>query len=139
MLPITPADSGRGAQRMPKLIRVAVVDDHPLFREGVVATVNAAPEFEVVAQGKCGSDAVHIARQQCPDIMLLDVNMSDGGIDAARKIKTLRPSVKTVMLTSCDDSEHMAAACAAGARKFIVKGTSATELVATLRAVHQAA
>jgi len=70
---------------------------------------------------------------------LLDVNMSDGGIDAARKIKTLRPSVKTVMLTSCDDSEHMAAARAAGARKFIVKGTSATELVATLWAVHLAA
>jgi two-component system nitrate/nitrite response regulator NarL len=124
---------------MPKVIRVAVVDDHPIFREGVVATVNAAPEFEVVAEGKCGSDAVRIARQECPDIMLLDVNMSDDGIDAARKITTLRPSVKTVMLTSCDDQEHIFAARAAGARKLIVKGTGATELLATLRAVHLAA
>jgi two-component system nitrate/nitrite response regulator NarL len=74
---------------------------HP-FRERVVATVNAAPEFEVVAEGKCGSGAVRIARQECPDIMLLDVNMSDDGIDAARKITTLRPSVKTVMLTRCE-------------------------------------
>jgi two-component system nitrate/nitrite response regulator NarL len=104
---------------MPKVIRVAVVDDHPLFREGVVTTVNAAPEFEVVAEGKCGSDAVRIARQECPDIMLLDVNMSDDGIDAARKITTLRPSVKTVMLTSCDDQEHIFAARAAGVRKLI--------------------
>jgi two-component system, NarL family, nitrate/nitrite response regulator NarL len=124
---------------MPKLIRVAVVDDHPQFRDGVVATVNAAPEFEVVAEGKCGSDAVRIARQQCPDILLLDVNMSEGGIDAARKITTLSPSVKTVMLTNYDDSELIAAARAAGACKFIVKGTGATELVATLRAVHLAA
>ena len=128
---------------MAKVVRVAVVDDHPLFREGVVATVNAAPEFEVVAQGKCGSDAVHIARQQCPDIMLLDVSMSNGGIEAACKITTeittLRPSVKTVMLTNYGDSELIAAARAAGACKFIVKGMGATELLATLRAVHLAA
>ncbi len=124
---------------MAKPIRVAVVDDHSLFREGVVETVNAAPEFEVVAQGKCGSDAVRIAQQQFPDIMLLDVNMPDGGIVAARKIATLSPSVKTVMLTSYDDSVDIAAARTAGARKFIVKGTGGTELMATLRAVHLAA
>ena len=118
-------------------IRVAVVDDHPLFRDGVVATVNAVPEFQVVAQGQCGSDAVRIARQQHPDIMLLDVNMPEkSGIDAAREITVIRPSVKTVMLTSCDDSEYGAAAHAAGACKSIVKGLSAAELMATLRAVH---
>lgn len=124
---------------MAEVIRVAVVDNHPLYRDGLVETVNAVPEFEVVAQGKCGGDAVRIARHHCPDIMLLDVNMSDSGIDAARQITTLSPSVKTVMLTSYDDSEHIDAARAAGARNFIVKGASAAELVATLRAVHLAA
>jgi two-component system, NarL family, nitrate/nitrite response regulator NarL len=115
------------------VIRVAVVDDHPLFRDGVVATVNGAPEFEVVAQGESGSDAVRIARHQCPDIMLLDVNMPESGIDAAREISVITPSVRTVMLTGGEGVE--AAARAAGARTFITKGVSGTELVTTLRAV----
>jgi two-component system, NarL family, nitrate/nitrite response regulator NarL len=118
-------------------IRVAVVDNHPLFRDAVVSVVDASPEFEVIAQGECGSDAVRIARQQQPDIMLLDVNMSDSGIDAAREITAICPSVKTVMLTSCDESESGAAARAAGAHNSIVKGLSAAELMATLRAVYR--
>jgi two-component system, NarL family, nitrate/nitrite response regulator NarL len=116
------------------IIRVAVVDDHPLFRDGVVATVNGAPEFQVIAQGECGSDAVRIARHECPDIMLLDVDMPDNGIDAAREISAVRPSVKTVMLTACEGVE--AAARAAGARTSITKGISGAELVTMLRAVY---
>jgi two-component system response regulator DegU len=117
-------------------IRVAVVDNHSLFRDAVVAVVAASPEFEVIAQGECGSDAVSIAWHQCPDILLMDVNMSDCGIDAAREITAIRPSVKAVMLTSCDGPEYGAAARAAGACKSIVKGLSAAELMATLRAVY---
>lgn len=115
------------------VIRVAVIDDHPLFRGGVVATVNGAPEFKVVAEGENGGDAVRIARHQCPDIMLLDICMPGNGIDAAREISVISPSVRTVMLTVCDGVE--AAARAAGARKFITKGVSGTELVMTLLAV----
>jgi len=116
------------------VIRVAVVDDHPLFRDGVVATVNASPGFEVVAQGECGSDAVRIARHVHPDIMLLDVNMPENGIDAAREISAISPSVKTVMLTGCEGVE--AAAREAGARMSITKGVSGAELVTTLRTVY---
>ena len=65
--------------------------------------VDASPEFEVIAQGERGSDAVRIARQQHPDILLMDLNMPEQrSIDAAREITAIRPSVKTVMLTSCD-------------------------------------
>ena len=117
-------------------IRVAVVDNHPLFRDAVVAVVDASPEFEVIAQGECGSDAVRIARHECPDILLMDVNMPESGIEAAREITAIRPSVKTVMLTSCDGPEYGAAARAAGACKSIVKGLSAAELMTTLRAVY---
>ena len=117
-------------------IRVAVVDNHPLFRDAVVAVVDASPEFEVIAQGACGSDAVRIARHECPDILLMDVNMPQSGIEAAREITAIRPSVKTVMLTSCDGPEYGAAARVAGACKSIVKGLSAAELMATLRAVY---
>jgi two-component system, NarL family, nitrate/nitrite response regulator NarL len=115
------------------IIRVAVIDDHPLFRDGVVATVNGEPEFQVVAQGENGGDAVRIARHQRPDIMLLDVCMAGNGIDAVREISTINPSIKTVMLTGCDSVE--AAAREAGAREFITKGVSGMELVTILRAV----
>src|ERR1700719_1508528 len=118
------------------LIRVAVVDNHQLFRDAVVAVVGASPEFEVIAQGACGSDAVSIARDECPDILLMDVKMSDCGIEAAREITAISPSVKTVMLTSCDGPEYGAAARAAGACTSIVKGLGAAELMATLRAVY---
>jgi DNA-binding NarL/FixJ family response regulator len=117
-------------------IRVAVVDDHPLCRDGVVATVNALPEFQVVAQGASGSDAVRIARQQHPDIILLDVNMPENGIDAVREISVISPSVKTVMLTACEGVEYVIAAREAGARISITKGVSSAELMMTLRAVY---
>ena len=132
-----PAQAKMNRKRFSKMtIRVAVVDDHPLFRDGVVATVNAVPEFQVVAQGECGGDAVRIARQHQPDIILLDVNMPQSGIDAAREISTITPSVKTVMLTGCEEAEHAAAARDAGARRFITKGVSSSELMTTLRAVY---
>src|SRR5262249_60434877 len=104
------------------VIRVAVVDDHPLFRDGVVATVNGAPEFEVVAQGENGGDAVRIALHEGPGIMLLDVCMPGNGIDAAREISAITPSVRTVVLTALEGIE--AAAPEAGARESIPKGGS---------------
>jgi two-component system, NarL family, nitrate/nitrite response regulator NarL len=115
-------------------IRVAVVDNHPLFRDGVVATVNDTAEFEVVAQGECGSDAVQIAQHHLPDIILLDANMPVSGIEAAREISIRCPSVKTVVLTSLEG--HVTAAREAGARSCLMKGVSAAELLGALRSVH---
>jgi DNA-binding NarL/FixJ family response regulator len=115
------------------VIRVAVVDDHPLFRDSVVATVSAAPEFEVIAEGQTGSDAVRIARNHCPDIILLDVCMPESGIDAAREISAISPSVKIVTLSACEEIE--ATARAAGACKSVKKGVSGPELVMILLGV----
>jgi DNA-binding NarL/FixJ family response regulator len=121
---------------MPVRIRIAVVDNHPLFRDGVVATVNDTTEFEVVAQGECGSDAVHIAQHHLPDIILLDANMPVSGLEAAREISKRCPSVKTIMLTSLEGTEYVTAAREAGACFCLLKGVSATELLGTLRSVH---
>lgn len=121
---------------MPEPIRVAVVDDHARYRDGVVTTVNDAVEFEVVAEGDCGTDAVRIARDYHPDIMLLDENMPVSGINAAREISRTCPSVKTILLTSYAESEHVTAAREAGACVCLTKGISAAELLATLRCVH---
>src|SRR5215468_8375189 len=120
---------------MSEPIRVAVVDDHAPYRHGVVATVNDAVEFEVIAEGECGTDAVRIARDYHPDIMLLDENMPLSGINAAREISRTCPSVKTILLTSYAESEHVTAAREAGACVCLTKGISAAELLATLRCV----
>jgi two-component system, NarL family, nitrate/nitrite response regulator NarL len=120
---------------MSEPIRVAVVDDHAPYRHGVVTTVNDALEFEVVAEGECGADAVRIAQDYLPDIMLLDENMPVSGINAAREISRTCPSVKTILLTSYAELEHVTAAHEAGACVCLTKGISAAELLATLRCV----
>jgi DNA-binding NarL/FixJ family response regulator len=121
---------------MPEPIRVAVVDDHAPYRHGVVSTVNDTTDFEVIAEGACGTDAVRIALDYHPDIMLLDENMPLSGTKAAREISKTCPSVKTILLTSYAEPEYVTAAREAGARVCLTKGISAAELVAMLRCVH---
>lgn len=72
-------------------IRVAVVDDHPIFREGVAFTIRSSQAFEIVAEGASADDAIRIAKEMLPDVILLDVSMPGGGIEAARVISTACP------------------------------------------------
>jgi two-component system, NarL family, nitrate/nitrite response regulator NarL len=116
-------------------IRVAVVDDHPLFRDGVAHAIQNSDVLEVVGEGATAVDAVRIAKEKLPDIVLLDVNMPGGGIDAARVIARVYPMVKTVMLTVSENEEHVLQAFEAGARAYVIKGASGSELINTLRAV----
>jgi two-component system, NarL family, nitrate/nitrite response regulator NarL len=116
-------------------IRVAVVDDHPLFREGVAHAIQNSELLEVVGEGATAVDAVRIAKDALPDILLLDVSMPGGGIDAARVIARVYPMVKTVMLTVSEHEEHVLQSLEAGARGYVVKGTSGVELINTLCAV----
>jgi two-component system nitrate/nitrite response regulator NarL len=116
-------------------IRVAVIDDHPLFREGVAHTIRSSKVLEVVAEGACADDAVRIAEDELPDIVLLDVSMPGGGIEAARAISRVCPIVKTIMLTVSESEEHVAQALEAGAHGYVLKGTSGPELINTMRAV----
>lgn len=118
-------------------IRIAVVDDHPLFREGVAFTLDTAGGFEVVGQGASAADAVRIVTQERPDIILLDVSMPGNGIEAARTISTMAPEVLIIILTVSESEEHVAAALQAGARGYVLKGSSAQELVRTVRAVRE--
>ena len=72
-------------------IRVALFDDHPLMREGVVHTLNSAGDFEVIAEGATRNDAMQVAQDDLPDIMLLDISMPGGGIEAAQDISNICP------------------------------------------------
>ncbi len=120
---------------MPSLLRVAIVDDHPLFREGVAHTLGAQPDIEVVGQGATARDAVAIAAGDHPDVLLLDVSMPGGGIHAVQEIAAASPLVRVVMLTVSENEEDVTAALRAGARGYVLKGVPARQLVDILRSV----
>ena len=127
----------KGRPTMPDRIRIAVIDDHPLFREGVTHTIRNSKVLEIVAEGACAEDAVRIAKDQVPDIVLLDVSMPGGGLEAARTIAHVCPLVKVIMLTVSESEDHVSQALATGAQGYVLKGTSGPELIDTLRAVSQ--
>jgi two-component system nitrate/nitrite response regulator NarL len=118
-------------------IRVGVVDDHPLYREGVIFALESEPDIEVVGQGETAEDAFQIARDNAPDVLLLDMNMPGGGLNAVAKIALRCPSTKTLMLTVVDDEEGVRNALKRGARGYLLKGTTSSELVTTIRLVNR--
>src|SRR4028118_1454241 len=82
---------------MQRKIRVGVVDDHPLYRDGVIFALESETDIEIVAQGETANDAYQIAIDQSPDVLLLDMNMPGGGINAVAKIALRCPSTRTLM------------------------------------------
>jgi two-component system, NarL family, nitrate/nitrite response regulator NarL len=120
---------------MPERIRIAVVDDHPLFRAGVVFTLQSAPDMMIVAEGATAYEAVQIGRSHAPDIMLLDVSMPGGGIEAASELRLHCPLVKAVMLTVSENASHVSSALQSGVSAYVVKGCSGPELLRIVRGV----
>jgi len=117
-------------------IRILLADDHPLFREGVAASLAAAEDFAVVAQAGSGEEAIELARSLHPDLVLLDVSMPGmGGVAAAAHIASALPQARIVMLTMAETPESLMAALKAGAHGYVLKGVSASELRAIVRNV----
>jgi two-component system, NarL family, nitrate/nitrite response regulator NarL len=115
-------------------INILVVDDHPLFRQGVVSSLATVPDFKVVAEASSGEEALDLARALMPDIVLLDVSMAGwSGIVTAEKIAMACPATAIVMLTGSDDKDKLLAAFKAGARGYVLKGVSAKELAGVVR------
>ena len=121
----------------PEPIRIAVVDDHPLYREGVVSTIDAHPDMTVVAQGADAGEAQKIAETELPDIILLDITMPGSGLRAAAGISMKCPVTKVVMLTVSEDEEDVLEAFRVGARAYVLKGVSADELTGILKSVQR--
>ena len=119
---------------MNDVINILVVDDHPLFRQGVVNSLEMDPGFKVVAQADSGEEALALAQKLLPDLVLLDIGMRGwSGILSAEKIATACPATVIVMLTGSDDKDKLLAALKAGARAYVLKGVSAKELAAIVR------
>ena len=117
-------------------IRIVVADDHPLFLDGLVATLSTDEEIEVVAIVGDATAAVRAVREHSPDLALLDLAMPGGGLEAARQIAALSAGTRTVMLTSSEDEDDLMAAMQAGARGYILKGIAGRELRTVLKTIH---
>jgi two-component system nitrate/nitrite response regulator NarL len=121
--------------QMPDAIRIAVIDDHPMFREGAVQIFACMDDIEVVAEGATAADALRVAQELRPDVMLLDISLPGGGLEAAACIARACPGVRAVMLTASESELDIASALQVGARGYILKGSSGTEVVETVRAI----
>jgi len=117
-------------------IRIAVVDDHPMLREGVVRTLWDEGDIEVVGEGASAEQAIELAQKFLPDIMLLDMNMPGTGLAAIGQISQSCPAIKLIVLTVEEDHDTVTQALKLGARAYALKGVGASELVDIVRAVN---
>jgi two-component system nitrate/nitrite response regulator NarL len=117
-------------------IRVVVADDHPMFRAGVVASLSAEPDIEVVGEGATADEAIRLASRLEPDVCLVDIAMPGGGLRAAAEITAALPQTRVVMLTVSEDEDDLLAAMKAGASGYVLKGAAGSELTGVLRKVH---
>jgi DNA-binding NarL/FixJ family response regulator len=117
-------------------LRLLVVDDHEVVREGLVALLDRRSGFEVVAQAGSVAESISMAARYEPDVVIMDVRLPDGsGIEACREIRTARPETRVVMLTSYPDEEAVLSAIIAGASGYLLKQIRGRDLVAGLEAV----
>ncbi|TBB27356.1 response regulator transcription factor [Rhizobium ruizarguesonis] len=117
------------------VITIAIVDDHPLFREGVSRSLSEIDDFVVVGEGASADDAVTLAASQRPDVLLLDVSMPGGGINAISEIVVGSPQTKVLMLTASEDVDPIIASLRRGAAGYVVKGIGSCGLAEAIRTV----
>jgi two-component system, NarL family, response regulator LiaR len=120
---------------MPKeMIKVLVVDDHPIFRRGLCAEINLDPDMKVIAEAKDGLEAVEFATRLNPDVVLMDAVMPrKNGIEATAEIVKNNPYVRVLILTSFSEDERMLAAVKAGAMGYILKDRHPEEVLQAIR------
>ncbi len=118
-----------------KSIRVLLADDHPVVRAGVRAFLESEPDIAVVGEASIGCQAVALARDLHPDVVIMDVSMPGNGLDATRQIRATCPTTQVVIFTFHNQDVYLLDAVQAGAAGFVLKSAADTELIMAIRAV----
>ena len=120
---------------MAERVSVVVVDDHPLFRAGVIQTLALDETIEVVGEGGSGAEALDLAMNHSPDIILLDISMPGNGVETARELVKLANAPRVVMLTVSEEDDDIMRALEVGAVGYVLKGIAALDLIGAVKSV----
>lgn len=119
-------------------IRILLADDHTILREGIHSLLEHEPDMDVIGEAEDGHQAVKIAAQLKPDVVLMDISMPRlNGLEATSQIKKFIPDAKVLILTMYDNEEYIRKALAAGAMGYLLKDAAASELLGAIRAVYR--
>jgi len=119
-------------------IKVLIVDDHAMFRQGIRALLEGCEDVEIVGEATEGREAIEKVLQLAPQVVLMDIAMPVmGGLEATRRIQKESPNTKVLVLTQYEDSEYILSLLRAGAKGYISKTATASELISAIRTVHQ--
>jgi len=117
-----------------ELIRVMVVDDHEMVRKGLISYLLTEPDIELVGEASSGREAIRLAREKRPDVILMDLIMENGnGIEATKEILSFYPECKIIIITSFYDDEQVFPAIEAGALSYLLKTARADEVISAIR------
>jgi DNA-binding NarL/FixJ family response regulator len=121
---------------MPDALKILIADDHPLFRDGMHGLLDSEPDVEVVGEAKTGEEAVALAAELRPDVILMDIKMPGiNGIQATREVVEGDPGIGVLVVTMFEDDDSVFAAMRAGARGYLLKDARGDEVINAIRAV----
>jgi DNA-binding NarL/FixJ family response regulator len=119
-------------------MKIIIVDDHILFREGLAAIIRSETDIEIMGHAGSVQEAIELVKTLKPDLVLMDFGLPDGtGVDATRAILKEYPQCKIIFLTMSEEDEHLFAAIRSGAKGYLLKNMRPSKLISTLRSVQQ--
>jgi two-component system, NarL family, nitrate/nitrite response regulator NarL len=119
------------------MIKIILVDDHPLFREGIASRLNMHEGIEVIAEAENGKQLLEKLERCTPDVVMMDISMPEiNGMDALEIVKEKFPSVRVIMLSMHDDKEYIVSVIRSGAEGYLLKDISGEEMIAAIHKVH---
>ncbi|MDB6047815.1 MAG: DNA-binding response regulator [Pseudomonas sp.] len=117
-------------------IRIALVDDHALVRDGIRALLAVRPSFDVVGEAEDGPEALELCGRVAPDILLVDIGLKDmNGLELTRLLRVQYPEIKVLILSMYDNQEYIATSIRAGASGYVLKNAPSREIVAAIEAI----